>query len=144
MDAMGWLYLKEQFAWLMAVAKPEQSHFNTEGLNTLLNPGASNPFDAGNLTVSFEWDEERQLRIPTLVPQTLYQAFVVMLWLDVSTRNKRLRRCENPQCCSYFVAEKANKKFCDNTCALRVTQRRYQAQKRAARHKRELRSKAAH
>ena len=133
MNLQRWRVLQQDFTLLATIATAatdQKSEFGYDFLNDLLQ--RQNQSDAGGLNVGFEWDTKRQVPIPTLAPQNLFGAFLLMLWLNVSAKHERLCRCSNPHCHDYFVTERANKKYCDNICALRVAKRKYWAKDGAA------------
>ena len=56
-------------------------------------------------------------REPKIAAESLYFAFVSMLWLDISQSHMLLHLRENARCGEYFTTDRPNKIYCsDEVC----------------------------
>lgn len=59
----------------------------------------------------------------TLAPSSLWEAFCLMLWLDLATGGLRLLKC--PHCEELFATEKRNQKYCGADCTQAASKRKW-------------------
>jgi hypothetical protein len=80
-------------------------------------------FDAGSLHMGLAW--KLHALQPQIVADSLYLAFVLMLWLDIAAKGRRVLRCADSECAKYFITERSNKLYCSPACALTVARRNW-------------------
>jgi hypothetical protein len=121
-DLAGWAHLHRRFRQLCSFAAggSRLSAANRKNITDFLCEESWNEFDAGPLRLGLEWNTTRSGWTPQIVTASLYQAFVAMLWLDISRREQMLLYCANSSCGKLFVTSRTNKLYCDAACAAKV------------------------
>jgi hypothetical protein len=129
LDCEGWIHLKRRFTDLLNRAEHTgtSSRSRNRALEELIEGERWHAYDTGFLRLGLDWDKKRKAAKPMIVADSLYQAFVGMLWLDVSERSQMLLRCADPNCGAYFVSSNSRKIFCDPACGAKVSKRKWWA-----------------
>jgi hypothetical protein len=147
-DLTGWISLKKRFDLLMSLAESNTSVSKRE-ITRFFRSEGWHQYDAGRVSLGLDWVAEergpgkiRNTWEPQLLTDSLYLAFVAMVWLDIAVRGRRWLRCANVKCGEYFSTEKRNQSYCQLRCAEAVAKRRWWNETGSARRKaaKELRS----
>jgi len=115
LDLEGWITLRRRFGLWLEAATTTDYEDRCKKLKTLMDREGLFALDIGEIS----------LGLAQVKPASLYGAFVAMLCLDTATKGRMVLRCENPLCRKLFCTEKRNKKYCDSSCAAKVTKRRW-------------------
>jgi len=74
----------------------------------------------------------RALRLK-LVATSLWDALLMMLWLDLGATQFRVLQCADPACRRFFTTDRPNRIYCETACAARVAKRKWWRKKGAQR-----------
>ena len=122
MDIEGWIVLKQRFSLWLRAAQEKGPTARAKLLKLIENEGSFS-FDGGSFSLGLAWQSSSWL--PQIRTQSLYLAFVAMLWLDISARDRMILCCANSKCGRYFTTERPNKKYCDPICGSQVARRHW-------------------
>jgi hypothetical protein len=140
-DLTGWIHLKKRFDLLLSQAESNTSASKRE-ITRFFHGEGLHQYDAGRVSLGLDWvagergpGKIRKTWEPQLVTDSLYLAFVAMVWLDIAVRGRRWLRCANVKCGEYFSTERRNQSYCQSKCAGAVAKRGWWNRKGAARRK---------
>jgi hypothetical protein len=147
-DLEGWLYLKGRFDQLISLAEKGTRQSRDE-IAAFFRAECVAAGDAGHFGLELAWKQHEfastvtEQCMPCLVADSLYLAFVAMVWLDFAVEGRRLLRCANPRCGQYFSSENPTQLYCQGTCAQNVARRNWWNNKGSERRKQAKAAKAA-
>jgi hypothetical protein len=126
MDLTGWRHLQSRFKTLLGLASGR--HLTSSARTKMMDfikEEKWHSYDAGELRLGLGWSRSAKAWKPEIVAGSLYLAFLAMLWLDISSRERSLLPCANPHCGRFFVTDKRNQVYCESNCASKVAKRRW-------------------